>query len=71
MIVKVQRPLEWSGKQALALIYDQERSYQAMPPFDSVEHLFNDGEDKVYYHATVNDEQTAIKFHERAPDQRW
>lgn len=55
MIVKIQRPLMTNGSDPKALIYNQDKTYQAMPDLDSVIGLFGPDENKIYHHAEVRE----------------
>jgi hypothetical protein len=69
MIVKIQRPLFTTEKGELALIYNRDRTFETIVPFEEVEQLFEAGINKVYAHAHL--EGTDLHINDWAPDQPW
>lgn len=70
-IVKVQRPLATSSTEDApqALIYDEYRSFQHLVPYEMVQYLFPNNEDKVYVWAKVNNK--GLQIIEAAKPQSW
>ena len=66
MVVKIQRPL---GGYSAALIYNKNKSVMFQVPWKEAAHLFNDGEDKVYYNAKKFNGKLDIL--DRVPNQNW
>lgn len=70
MIVKIQRPLMTNGQEKpQALIYNQDRSVEAMIDYEAYEGMFELYELKIYHYAHM--EGTILHIDERAPDQDW
>lgn len=70
MIVKIQRPLSWSpGSEAIALIYNEDRTVFVQLPFVDFINLFDEEDQKVYHEADVVG--TLLHIHERVEDQSW
>ena len=68
MIVKVQLPIVSSESAAFALIYNEERTLHLQVETDSVQHLFNADELKVYYKSEIVDGELVFKDRVASPD---
>lgn len=70
MIVKVQKPIMTNEDVPMVLIYNEDRSFQDMVPWNPMcEELFENGELKVYYAVSIVD--NTMVFHHKVHNQPW
>lgn len=69
MIVKIQKPLFSSDGSNMALVYDEERTFEAHMPFEQCAPLFGPDDLKVYCRANLRG--TVLEMGERLPEQPW
>ena len=66
---KIQRPIVTTHKIPQALVYNETRTIRKEIPLSDVEHLFANGELKVYYSGTYAN--GAFDFLDQLPGQDW
>ena len=74
MIVKVQMPLAAKDKNALALVYDEERRFRELMPVSATLRAKMAGRPKAYFEAervTLDDGRETVEIGDEAPWQEW
>lgn len=59
LVVKIQLPVMGAG---LALIYNESRELMMQWPAEEVDHLFDEGEYKVYYNAVYHPHNNSLEI---------
>jgi hypothetical protein len=68
LIVKVQTPIETNAQEPLALVYNEDRSYEELVPITPELREMMRGKPKLFFHARVDE---ALHLDSEAPWQSW